>query len=149
MDIPLIGSLEHWHDFYTLVGSASATLVGLMFVAVSISDGAFTHQHQMGIRAFLSPTVVHFSAILIVCLISTLPDETWKWCALLLIITGAQNGSSRVYGDDRCDRPFLVRTTANRQLPHDSCGRRRSLPAFHLEPGFGGVRIDRAAPDRS
>ena len=88
MDIPLIGSLEHWHDFYTLTGSASATLVGLMFVAVSISDGAFSRQDQMGIRAFLSPTVVHFSAILIVCLISTLPDETWKWCALLLIITG-------------------------------------------------------------
>jgi len=89
MDIPLIGSLQHWHDFYTLIGSASATLVGLMFVAVSISDGAFTHQHQMGIRAFLSPTVVHFSAILIVCLISTLPDETWKWCAFLLIISGS------------------------------------------------------------
>jgi hypothetical protein len=66
MDIPLIVSLEHWHDFYTLTGSAAATLVGLMFVAVSISDGAFTRQHQMGIRAFLSPTVVHFSAILIV-----------------------------------------------------------------------------------
>jgi len=89
MDLPLIGSLEHWHDFYALTGSASATLVGLMFVAVSISDGAFTHQHQMGIRAFLSPTVVHFSAILIVCLISTLPDETWKWCSFLLVITGA------------------------------------------------------------
>jgi len=24
MDIPLIGSLEHWHDFYALTGSASA-----------------------------------------------------------------------------------------------------------------------------
>jgi hypothetical protein len=48
MDIPLIGSLEHWHDFYTLTGSASATLVGLMFVAVSISDGAFSRQDSDG-----------------------------------------------------------------------------------------------------
>ena len=45
MDIPLIGSLAHWHDFYSLIGASSATLVGLMFVAVSISDGVFTREH--------------------------------------------------------------------------------------------------------
>jgi hypothetical protein len=28
--------LHEWHDFYVLLGTASATLVGLMFVAVSI-----------------------------------------------------------------------------------------------------------------
>jgi hypothetical protein len=88
MDVPLISSLEHWHNFYALTGESAATLVGLMFVAVSIGAGVFTHDNQVGTRAFFSPTVVHFSEILIVSLIATLPDETWSWCAGLLIITG-------------------------------------------------------------
>ena len=29
----LIDALRDWHDFYVLIGTASATLVGLMFVA--------------------------------------------------------------------------------------------------------------------
>jgi hypothetical protein len=32
------GPLHEWHDFYALVGTASATLIGLMFVAVSIAE---------------------------------------------------------------------------------------------------------------
>src|SRR5262249_26047214 len=38
-----LGELLHsWHDFYLLVGTASATLVGLMFVAASIGAQVFS-----------------------------------------------------------------------------------------------------------
>jgi hypothetical protein len=67
--------LAQWRDFYALIGTASATLVGLMFVAASIGAGVFTAAHQAGIRSFLSPTVVHFSAVLIVCLFGTFPAQ--------------------------------------------------------------------------
>jgi hypothetical protein len=61
------------HDFYTLVGTASATLVGLMFVAASVGTGVFTHERQVGLRTFLSPTVVAFSVVLATSLIGVLP----------------------------------------------------------------------------
>jgi len=67
--------LAQWHDFFVLIGSASATLVGLMFVAASTGAGVFTSEHQVGIHSFLSPTVVHFSAVLIVCLFATFPTQ--------------------------------------------------------------------------
>src|SRR5215831_16111274 len=35
-----------WHDFYLLVGTASATLVGLMFVAASIGASVFSEQNR-------------------------------------------------------------------------------------------------------
>jgi hypothetical protein len=47
-----------------------------MFVAASIGAGVFTREHQAGIRSFLSPTVVHFSAVLIICLLAIIPTET-------------------------------------------------------------------------
>jgi len=66
-------NLRQWHDFFSLSGAAAATLVGLMFVAASLGAGVFTNEHQIGIRSFLSPTVVHFSAVLL------LPDRERTW----------------------------------------------------------------------
>ena len=44
---PSLAELLHdWHDFYVLVGTASATLVGLMFVAVSIGTAIFNEDHS-------------------------------------------------------------------------------------------------------
>ena len=37
----LVDALRPWHDFYTLVGTGSATLIGLLFVAASVGTGVF------------------------------------------------------------------------------------------------------------
>src|SRR5437879_949057 len=73
----LTDTLHDWHDFYVLVGTASATLVGLMFVAASIGANAFSQDHRGGMNAFITPTVVHFSAVLVMCLLVTIPTHTW------------------------------------------------------------------------
>jgi hypothetical protein len=87
--LPSTPDLKDWHDFYSLIGTASATLVGLMFVAASIGAGVFTRDHQIGIRSFLSPTVVHFSAALIICLLASMPTQTWPRLGALQTGTGA------------------------------------------------------------
>jgi hypothetical protein len=89
MSTPLLEALRKWRDFYVLIGTASATLVALMFVAASIGAGVFTREHQAGIRSFLSPTVVHFSSVLIICLLATIPTETWAVLGVLLTCGGA------------------------------------------------------------
>ena len=88
MSTPLLEALRKWRDFYALIGTASATLVALMFVAASIGAGVFTREHQAGIRSFLSPTVVHFSSVLIICLLATIPTETWAVLGVLLTCAG-------------------------------------------------------------
>jgi hypothetical protein len=80
--------LGPWHDFYMLVGTAAATLVGLMFVAASVGTGVFTHERQVGLRTFLSPTVVAFSGVLATSLIGVLPVFGWGLPGLLLIGIG-------------------------------------------------------------
>jgi len=46
----MLQALSEWHDFYLLTGTAAATLLGLLFVAVSLnaeiilSGGASAHQ---------------------------------------------------------------------------------------------------------
>ena len=81
----MLSELIHaWHDFYVLVGTASATLVGLMFVAATIGAQVFTESNRAGMRAFLSPTVVHFSAALFICILAAIPSQTWQTLAALL-----------------------------------------------------------------
>jgi hypothetical protein len=50
---------------------ASATLVGLMFVAVSIGAAIFNEDHSAALAAFITPTVTHFAATLFTCLLVT------------------------------------------------------------------------------
>ena len=76
---PSLAELLHdWHDFYILVGTASATLVGLMFVAASIGSSIFDEDHRAGMTAFITPTVVHFAAVLFTCLLVTIPTQSWR-----------------------------------------------------------------------
>jgi hypothetical protein len=73
-----------WHDFYLLVGTASATLVGLMFVAASIGASVFSERHRSALQAFISPTVVNFAAVLFICIGVMIPSQTWLTLGLLL-----------------------------------------------------------------
>ncbi len=76
MDASLAELLREWRDFYTLIGTASATLVGLMFVAVSIGTAIFNEGRRAAVTAFITPTVMHFAAVLFACLLATMPSHT-------------------------------------------------------------------------
>ncbi len=65
-----------WHDFYMLLGTASAALVALLFVAVSIGASFLTPERSVATRTFMSPVVFHFSTLLLASLIAMVPSHT-------------------------------------------------------------------------
>ena len=75
---------REWHDFYVLVATASATLVGLMFVAMSIGATIFNEEHRAALATFITPTVVHFAAVLFAGLVIVMPGLAWPLLAALL-----------------------------------------------------------------
>ena len=74
---PLTEAWGRWHEFYALLGAASATLVGLLFVAASVGSRVFTSGRPAASRVFLSSSVIHFSTILASCLIVLVPIQNW------------------------------------------------------------------------
>jgi hypothetical protein len=62
-----------WHDFYVLIATIAATLVGAMFVVVSIGGNLLTPRSQSAIQAFLTPTVVHLSGIILASAAAAIP----------------------------------------------------------------------------
>jgi hypothetical protein len=47
----------------TKCGTAGATLLALLFVAVSLGAGYLTEERQSATRTFMSPVVVHFTSV--------------------------------------------------------------------------------------
>src|SRR5262249_26983730 len=76
--------LEHWHEFYLLLGTAAAALVALLFVAASVGVGVLTPDRAAGARIYFTPVVVHFSTGLYVSLVSLAPTESNISLAMLI-----------------------------------------------------------------
>ncbi len=85
---PLAQVLAPWHDFYTLLGAASATMIGLLFVAASVASGIFSQNRPGALRIFLSASVVQFGGILAACLIVLSPLPGWRDLGTLILACG-------------------------------------------------------------
>jgi len=80
--------LEGWHEFYTLLGTAAATLVALMFVAVSVAVGLLTSDRSIGTRIYMSPVIMHYAYVLFVSLIVLAPGLSDGMLGLIIIAGG-------------------------------------------------------------
>ncbi|HET6184498.1 MAG TPA: hypothetical protein VFA03_13005 [Acetobacteraceae bacterium] len=78
------GVVRDWHDLMMLFGTASATLVGLLFVAASVGSGLYDDYRGPGLRVFLTPTVVHFTCVLAASLAVLTPvQSSTGYCVLI------------------------------------------------------------------
>ena len=74
----------HWHEFYVLLGTAAATLLALLFVAVSLGAGFLSARHAEPTRVFFSPVVIHFTAIFFVSVLVLVPNHNVEFFAGLI-----------------------------------------------------------------
>jgi hypothetical protein len=81
--------MKEWHDFYVLVGTASATLLGLLFIAVSLGAGFLTEERQSATRTFMSPVVIHFTSVFFLSAIALFPSHQAGFFAALIGGTAA------------------------------------------------------------
>jgi hypothetical protein len=68
--------LEGWHEFYGLLGTAAATLVGLLFVVASIGSGRLSGERRSPTHTFTTPILAHYSYVLFVSLVALAPVNT-------------------------------------------------------------------------
>ena len=76
-----------WETFYVIVGSSAGALTGLMFVVIALVADFRGSERQ--IDAFGTPTVVHFSATLLLSVILTAPWPALSAARLALATFGA------------------------------------------------------------
>ena len=66
--------LTEWANFYVITGSAAAGLTGLTFVVIALSAEA-KRVNLRGLRTFVTPTIVHFGAVLALAAFLSMPHQ--------------------------------------------------------------------------
>jgi len=90
MQEAVLSPLAAWQNFYVIVGTAAATLTGLMFVVITLLAGVRRRVSLPGgaIAAFNTPNVVHFCAALLIAAILSAPWQAFWNVGLLLGLVG-------------------------------------------------------------
>ena len=89
---PLL-ALRDWQNFYMLTGAAAATLIGLLFVAISISVGANLgiQQARNSLRTFVSPILVYYSQVFIISCLVVMPLQSINLLGGVVVVLGGYN----------------------------------------------------------
>ena len=81
-------TLTGWENFYIIIGSSAAVLMGLMFVVITLTAERKGVDENAVLDAFTSPTVLHFCAVLLVAAILTTPGHTTVSLSFCLTVVG-------------------------------------------------------------
>jgi hypothetical protein len=65
-----------WDEYYFMIGSSAAALIGLLFVVATLSAGRNRSTIETGVRLFTTPLVCHFGAILVLSGSALAPSMT-------------------------------------------------------------------------
>src|SRR4029077_7411854 len=79
--------LEAWSNFYVIVGSSAGGVAGLAFVVIALTANERAVSLS-GLRAFISPTVVHFCSVLGIAALLNIPGHSHASISLCLGASG-------------------------------------------------------------
>jgi hypothetical protein len=77
-------ALADWSDFYVALAGASAALLGLLFVALSLRLNLFSRPEVADVRAFAVLTFGHFLVLVIIALLGLAPSTSARGLGLSL-----------------------------------------------------------------
>ena len=73
MQLAMVSPLADWANFYVITGSSAGALTGLTFVVISLAGQAPGMAQGQGTAAYTTPTVVHFSVVLLLAMLLSAP----------------------------------------------------------------------------
>lgn len=81
--------VSSWHDFFMLAGTASATMLGLLFVGVSVREDVRRQPPMSFLRVVIGQNFLCFLVVLLFSLYFLMPNPTRDSVAWPVIITSA------------------------------------------------------------
>jgi hypothetical protein len=93
-----------WQSFYIVVGSSSAALIGLQFVVITLISGMRRRTGAGALGAFGTPTVVHFTVVLLVSANLSAPWSALGPAAVIVGLCGLGGFAYVVVGFGRARR---------------------------------------------
>jgi len=67
--------LQQWSSFFSITSAASATLLGLLFVVITIAPG-LGRKLALRSKIYLTPAVIYLTTVLVMSALLTIPNQT-------------------------------------------------------------------------
>jgi hypothetical protein len=77
-----------WDNFFIMSGTAGATLIGLLFVVITLASGLQDSGAEQGIDTFLTPTLLHFGGVLLQAMAMLVPWPSSLPIGSILLLFG-------------------------------------------------------------
>ena len=93
--------LSGWGNYFFLIGSAAAALIGLMFIVATLTSGREPGQLEQGKKLYTSPILCHLGVVLILSAAAVAPSmlpRWFGWLAILLAAAGMAYGTRIAIG---------------------------------------------------
>lgn len=108
-----------WHDFFLAVAGASAALLGLLFVGVSINLAAISGEERVDLRVRAGQAFANLNFVLVIALLMLIPDPEPSSIALALGLVaglGLLRVAQNVYAVARGRSPYQGRVATVRRI---------------------------------
>lgn len=91
---------EAWETFYLMVGSSAGALIGLLFVVITLTGEIEPDKMTLAQRTFMSPTVFHFVAVLVIscaAVVTILPAPAMALVIAVPAVIGTVNSLAALF----------------------------------------------------
>jgi hypothetical protein len=79
--------LNSWSNFFTLTGTAGATLVGLLFIVITLNTDLSTSRTMDIARASMTPALYSFSEVMLQSMVAVVPwPSNWPGGVIFVLI---------------------------------------------------------------
>jgi hypothetical protein len=79
--------LDGWSNFFTLTGSAGATLVGLLFIVITLNTDLSTSRTLDIARASMTPALYSFGGVMLQSMVAVVPwKSSWPGGVIFVLI---------------------------------------------------------------
>ncbi len=89
-------AIHSWETFYLLTGTAGATLIGLLFIAISINVEQFRNQFSGDLQYFAALTFNSFFYVLILSILFLIPRISSAGLGITILILGIVGGINTI-----------------------------------------------------
>jgi len=62
--------MKEWENYFVLTGTAAVTLIGLLFVVITLGVERAQRGDEWLLRTFVTPTLVHFGVVFVIALLA-------------------------------------------------------------------------------
>jgi hypothetical protein len=80
---------QGWDNYFFMLGSAGAGLIGLLFVVVTLTAGVDRSRAQRGAALYLMPTALHFAVVLAISAVAVAPSLPFQASAVIIGLLSA------------------------------------------------------------